>query len=60
MKYAISLIAMFFLLGLSTAWRFARENGGDVRYEPVPGNPTRFIIAVPRAGRTQEPARKCA
>jgi signal transduction histidine kinase len=35
-------------LGLPTAWRLAREQGGDVWYEPVPGGPTRFVLALPR------------
>lgn len=36
-------------LGLPTAWRLARENGGDLRHETVPGRPTRFVVTVPRA-----------
>lgn len=36
-------------LGLPTAWRLARENGGELRYEPVAGSPTRFVVVVPRA-----------
>jgi signal transduction histidine kinase len=36
-------------LGLPTAWRLARENGGDVRHETVPGGPTRFVVVVPKA-----------
>jgi signal transduction histidine kinase len=35
-------------LGLPTAWRLAREQGGDVTYEPLPAGPTRFILALPR------------
>lgn len=34
-------------LGLSTAWRLMREHGGDVRFEPVPGGPTRFVLTLP-------------
>jgi two-component system NtrC family sensor kinase len=34
-------------LGLPTAWRLARQNGGDVRYEPTAGGPTRFVLALP-------------
>jgi signal transduction histidine kinase len=34
-------------LGLPTAWRLARENGGEVRYEPGPGGPTRFVLELP-------------
>ncbi|HEY1379750.1 MAG TPA: ATP-binding protein, partial [Gemmataceae bacterium] len=35
-------------LGLSTAWRLARQQGGDVTYEPLPGGPTRFVLTLPR------------
>ena len=35
-------------LGLSVAWRLARENGGDVRHETAAGGPTRFVVVVPR------------
>ncbi|HEY1188061.1 MAG TPA: HAMP domain-containing sensor histidine kinase [Gemmata sp.] len=35
-------------LGLSTAWQFARQNGGDIRHEPTDG-PTRFVVTVPRS-----------
>lgn len=35
-------------LGLPTAWRFARQNGGDLRHEPDSG-PTRFVLTVPRS-----------
>ncbi|HEX4590742.1 MAG TPA: HAMP domain-containing sensor histidine kinase, partial [Gemmataceae bacterium] len=35
-------------LGLSTAWRLVRENGGDVSYELIPSGPTRFVITLPR------------
>jgi signal transduction histidine kinase len=35
-------------LGLSTAWRFARENGGDVRYEQTADGVTRFVVTCPR------------
>jgi signal transduction histidine kinase len=34
-------------LGLSTAWRLARENGGDVRYDAAPQGPTRFVLTLP-------------
>jgi signal transduction histidine kinase len=34
-------------LGLSIAWRFARENGGDVRFAPAAGCPSRFVLEVP-------------
>jgi signal transduction histidine kinase len=36
-------------LGLPTAWRLARQQGGDVQLEPPrPGEPTRFILTLPR------------
>ena len=35
--------------GLPVAWRLARQQGGDVRFEPPrPGRPTRFILSLPR------------
>jgi signal transduction histidine kinase len=36
-------------LGLATAWRLAREHGGDVRFDNAPGGPTRFILSLPLA-----------
>jgi two-component system, NtrC family, sensor kinase len=36
-------------LGLPAAWRLAREHGGDVRYVPVTGGPTRFVLSLPAA-----------
>lgn len=35
-------------LGLPTAWRLAREQGGDVAYEALSGGPTRFVLTLPR------------
>lgn len=35
-------------LGLSTAWRLANQNGGDVQFEPTDG-PTRFVLTFPLA-----------
>jgi signal transduction histidine kinase len=35
-------------LGLPTAWRLAREQGGDVTFEPVPQGPSRFVLTLPR------------
>jgi signal transduction histidine kinase len=34
-------------LGLAVAWRLVRVNGGNVRYAPVPGGPTRFVLELP-------------
>jgi two-component system NtrC family sensor kinase len=34
-------------LGLAIAWRLARLNGCDVRYDPAPGGPTRFVLILP-------------
>jgi two-component system NtrC family sensor kinase len=36
-------------LGLPTAWRLARHQGGDVRYAPTPDAPTRFVFTLPAA-----------
>jgi two-component system NtrC family sensor kinase len=47
-------------LGLPTAWRLARENGGDVRHEPTPGGVTRFVISLPQAAGTDRPERLSA
>jgi signal transduction histidine kinase len=33
-------------LGLPTAWRLARENGGDLHYDPD-ARPTRFVLTLP-------------
>jgi signal transduction histidine kinase len=35
-------------LGLPTAWRLAREQGGNVTFEPLPAGPTRFVMTLPR------------
>jgi signal transduction histidine kinase len=35
-------------LGLPTAWRLAREHGGDVRFDDLPQGPTRFVLSLPR------------
>lgn len=34
-------------LGLPTAWRLTHENGGDVRFEPTPRSPSRFVLSLP-------------
>jgi two-component system, NtrC family, sensor kinase len=34
-------------LGLPTAWRLAKEQGGDVRHDTAPGEPTRFVLSLP-------------
>jgi signal transduction histidine kinase len=33
--------------GLPTAWRFARQHGGDVRFQRLPDGPTRFVLTLP-------------
>jgi two-component system, NtrC family, sensor kinase len=35
-------------LGLPTAWRLAREQGGDVWHEPQADGVTRFVLGLPR------------
>lgn len=41
-------------LGLSTAWQLARQNGGDVRFEPTKQGPTRFVVTAPLASAGTE------
>jgi signal transduction histidine kinase len=36
-------------LGLPTAWRLAREHGGDVYFDGPASGPTRFVLRLPRA-----------
>jgi signal transduction histidine kinase len=36
-------------LGLPTAWRLAREHGGDVSFDDGSPDPTRFLLRLPRA-----------
>jgi signal transduction histidine kinase len=36
-------------LGLSTAWRLAREQGGTVRFDPDANGATRFVLSLPQA-----------
>jgi signal transduction histidine kinase len=42
-------------LGLATAWRLAREHGGDVAFDSLAAGPTRFVLRLPRGGHV-EPA----
>lgn len=46
-------------LGLPTAWRYARQNGGDLRHEECAGA-TRFVLTVPRAITLEFPDRQSA
>jgi signal transduction histidine kinase len=39
-------------LGLPTAWRLARENGGDVFFEDLPDGPARFVLSIPMEPHT--------
>jgi signal transduction histidine kinase len=44
-------------LGLPLAWRLARQQGGDVRFCPSqPGEPTRFVLTLPRPTEAPPPA----
>jgi signal transduction histidine kinase len=36
-------------MGLPTAWRLAQQNGGDVRFDPLPDHPSRFVLSLPCA-----------
>lgn len=47
-------------LGLPTAWRLLRENGGDVRYDPAPDGVTRFVLTAPRGEPAERPERRSA
>ena len=44
-------------LGLPTAWRLAKEQGGDVRHAIVPGEPTRFVLTLPWGPRRDDAVR---
>lgn len=46
-------------LGLSTAWRYARQNGGDLRHDAC-APATRFVLTVPRAMTLEFPDRQSA
>jgi signal transduction histidine kinase len=47
-------------LGLPTAWQLVRQNGGDLRHDPVPGGPTRFVFTFPPAGAAAFPIHRDA
>jgi signal transduction histidine kinase len=47
-------------LGLPTAWRLVRENGGDVRYDPAPDGVTRFVVTIPRGEPVEREERRSA
>jgi two-component system, NtrC family, sensor kinase len=47
-------------LGLPTAWRLAREHGGDVRFVPLPDGPTRFVLSLPVIAGAAQPERLSA
>jgi len=36
-------------LGLATAWRLAKEQGGDLRFVPTSECPARFVLSLPKA-----------
>jgi signal transduction histidine kinase len=46
-------------LGLPTAWRYARQNGGDLRHDEC-ATATRFVLTVPRAMTLEFPDRQSA
>ena len=41
-------------LGLPTAWRFARQHGGDVHFTRLPDGLTRFVLTLPADGLPSE------
>jgi signal transduction histidine kinase len=47
-------------LGLSTAWRLARQNGGDVRFEPTADGRPRFVLTARRAAEQELSGRQSA
>lgn len=47
-------------LGLPTAWRLAKEQGGDVRFQPTNECPARFVLALPRAESLSDESRLTA
>ena len=36
-------------LGLSIAWQLARQNGGELTFDPTPDQPSRFTLSLPLA-----------
>jgi signal transduction histidine kinase len=44
-------------LGLSTAWRLARQNGGDVRFAGIVSDVTRFVLQLPLASALESALR---
>jgi two-component system NtrC family sensor kinase len=42
-------------LGLPTAWRLARQQGGDVRFDGQPDGATRFVLSLPAASVLTHP-----
>jgi hypothetical protein len=40
---------------LPTAWRLARQQGGDIRFESNGHEPTRFVLTLPAAKPDPEP-----
>ncbi|MSR53666.1 MAG: HAMP domain-containing histidine kinase [Gemmataceae bacterium] len=47
-------------LGLSAAWRLARQHGGDVHFVPVDDGPTRFVLTLPATVAVTAAQRKSA
>jgi two-component system, NtrC family, sensor kinase len=47
-------------LGLSAAWRLAKEHGGEVCYMPMAGGPTRFVLTLPAAAVAAAAQRRTA
>jgi signal transduction histidine kinase len=44
-------------LGLSTAWRYCVENGGDLQFRPSPDVASRFVIQIPTSADAVSPIR---
>jgi two-component system, NtrC family, sensor kinase len=47
-------------LGLSKAWRIAQLHHGALEVQTIPGEPTRFVLTLPRDNRTLQPLRQKA